>query len=272
MFIKDGKTLFGNTGLIISFLVLVVLLYLSYNKCYNVELFGVPDPTKPEPTDVRVIISGASATLSFSIPNNINNPDIKMPDKFVAILSQYDKDMKNTGNNRIVSSNEYELNSGVAVNNEVYNTNMCSIVNGRPVCTYKFSSLDVLDSDGNPYYYKIGVTAVYGDYNTGFKTPYNVTTPNQMFTLQATAEEQSKIYSDFNNYRQTTVQQRNRNPSAVLYDNTMATADGQYELIKSQLGGYPDNLVLDNQSIDQQTLNDLVDKTLSPMIVSVNVA
>jgi hypothetical protein len=34
MFIKDGKTLFGNSGLIFSLLILLILLYFSYNKCY----------------------------------------------------------------------------------------------------------------------------------------------------------------------------------------------------------------------------------------------
>ena len=34
MFITNGKSLFGNTGLIISLLILIVLAYFSYNKCY----------------------------------------------------------------------------------------------------------------------------------------------------------------------------------------------------------------------------------------------
>ena len=34
MFIIDGKSLFGNNGLILSLCILLILLYFSYNKCY----------------------------------------------------------------------------------------------------------------------------------------------------------------------------------------------------------------------------------------------
>ena len=49
--------------------------------------------------------------------------------------------------------------------------------------------------------------------------------------------------------------QRDRVNSQLISD-----AGGEYEFIKKQLGGYPDNLILD---INKHTLNDLVDETMS---------
>jgi hypothetical protein len=60
--------------------------------------------------------------------------------------------------------------------------------------------------------------------------------------------------------------------SANLYDNTISTADGQYELIKSQLGNYPDNLLIDSQTTTDGTLSDIVDKSMVQALLNVNVS
>ena len=70
MFIKTGKSLFGNTGLIISMFILLILLYFSYNKCYNnnnnntiFEQFICESGTEPNcktlprPDNVRILIN-----------------------------------------------------------------------------------------------------------------------------------------------------------------------------------------------------------------------
>ena len=51
----------------------------------------------------------------------------------------------------------------------------------------------------------------------------------------------------------------------------MLTADGQYEIIKSQLGNYPSNLLMDPTSEQQNSLSDIVDKSLAHGILNVNV-
>lgn len=286
MFIKNGKSLFGNTGLIISLIILCVLLYLSYNKCYigsSIDNFVCPDPTDytcttipstvilnaPDPTDVRVKISGGTITLNFTIDNNPSNI---IPVKFIVVLGQYDSNKKNTGNNKFILSNETELNTSVAVTALTANSNMCTLSNGRPVCQYVFNNIDVRDFSGNLYYYKIGVSSVYDNdkyTNSEFIMPSNITSADNMFTLESSAEQQSKTYADFLAYQKGNIEQGNL--SANVYDSTIATADGQYELIKSQLGHYPDNLVLDQQNINQGTLNDLVDKTMAQALLNVNI-
>ena len=66
MFIKNGKSLFGNTGLIVALIILCILLYLSYNKCYIGGFGGGYDETFICPDSVNY-------------PDDSTNPDCTTP-------------------------------------------------------------------------------------------------------------------------------------------------------------------------------------------------
>jgi len=281
MFIKDGKSIFNTTGLIISIIILIVLLILSYNKCMtSYELFANPtislsaeQPT-PEPQNVRININGGTVTINFTINITENLP---LPKKFIVVLAQYDSTLKTTGNNKFYLSNEYELNTSVNANQTTLQTNLCSLVNGLPSCGYTFSNLDIMDTDGNLYYYKIGIAAVYDWGNSNFVIPYNVSSSNKLFTLDTSIDQQDTLYNEFLQYKQQ--QKQNANTTGQTssgignsYGNTISTADGQYELIKSQLGNYPSNLLMDTTSAKQALLSDLVDKSMAQGLLNINVA
>jgi hypothetical protein len=51
----------------------------------------------------------------------------------------------------------------------------------------------------------------------------------------------------------------------------MATADGQYELIKAQLGNYPSDLLLDTSVQNPVLLSDLVDKSMALGMLNIDV-
>jgi hypothetical protein len=280
MFIKDGKSLFNNTGLIIAIIILVILLVISYNKCMApIELFegATPKPERafestsakqptPEPQDVRISINGGNVKLNFTL--NITN-NAPLPKKFLVVLAQYDSSQKNTGNNKFYLSNEYELNTSVSANQETYKTNLCTLVNGLPSCSYVFSNLDTMDANGNLYYYKVGISSVYDWGNSRFVIPYNVNSSNKLFTLDSSIEQQDNLYNEFLQYKK---KQSITHSSSSSTSNTLATADGQYELIKSQLGNYPSNLVLDPTSARQNLLSDLVDKSMDEGKLNINVS
>jgi len=343
MFIKTGNSMFGNIGLIISLLILVVLLYFSYNKCYTENFAisdsnynGIDDVTNlnlcPSPSNVRVSINGGTVSLNFTIATNENT---YTPIKFNIILAQYDINKKNTGNNRVFVSNEYELNSSVSVNSLDYQTNICNIIDGVPICQYNYTNLDIRDPQGNLYYYKIGVSAVYdlsytptttaaattttaaattstaaattstaaattstaaattstaaattstagnvapftdipNFIDTPYVTPYNITSPDGLFTINVSAEAQSQQLSDFQKYQQSLTSSTGGSTSSGSnnYNNMIATPDGQYELIKSQLGNYPDNLLLDSQTVNPESLADLVDQSMALGIINANI-
>ena len=299
MFITNGKSLFGNTGLIISLLILIVLVYFSYNKCYinnnegfvcnngidsvtgsactnvtpnNSTTSSTPEtpstPTSQPPKSVRIKVSGSSLMVNFTI--DISN---QLPKSFIIVLAQYDVNKNNTGNNKFYLSNETILNPDLAQNSTINEsdtsqvdapqTSVCTIVNGTPVCQYAFSNLDVKDKSGNFYYYKLGVSAIYNNSNSVYVTPYNISNSNKMFTLGTSIDTQ-------NNNNQSTFNQNSI--SANTYSDTISTADGQYELIKSQLGNYPDNLLIASQTTNDSTLSDLVDKSMAQALLNINVS
>jgi hypothetical protein len=281
MFIKTGKSIFGNTGLIISLCILLILLYFSYNKCYNnnynsdtmfesfiCETGKEPDcSTLPVPNNVRIAINGTSVSLKFSLTNTTGLPT---PSQFIVVLAQYDSTKKNTGNNKFYVSNEYEITSSVIATTENYKTNLCSFVSGLPSCNYMFSNIDINDENGKLFYYKLGVSAIYENYNTQFVMPYNVNSPDKLFTVGASTEVQNQQYNDFISY-QSSLNDKNTSGASNPYTQTISTADGQYELIKSQLGNYPNNLVLNDQTTNSSTLSDLIDKNMALGILNINV-
>jgi hypothetical protein len=274
MFITNGKSLFGNIGLIISLLILIILVYMSYNKCYvsNVEQFDITTPnTLQPPKDLNIKIKGGTVLVNFTIDNSINN---KLPDSFIIVLAQYDNNKNNTGNNKIFLSNEYVLNTNVKNTSSIGGpqTNLCVIANGKPICQYTYSNLDVRDISGNLFYYKLGVAALYNNLNSLYVTPYNVLNSDKLFTLDSSTEMQNKQFKDYLDYKNGIVNNPiSSNPSDNLYSGTISTADGKYELIKSQLGNYPDNLIIESQSIDSGTLSDIVDKSMAQGILNLNV-
>lgn len=295
MFIKDGKSLFGNTGVILAIIILLGLLLLSYNKCMRepfqyldnyknnnmtmdkmsmdnmsmdrgnkIEKFEDNKPT-PEPINVRINISGNSIILNFSV--NITN-NAYLPKSFFVILVQFDKNMKNTGFNKFYLSNENELTTSTS-SSSITTTNLCMLVNGTPTCQYIFDGLDITDANNDPYYYKIGIASIYDWGNSNFVTPYNITTSNKLFTLNKSIDDQNSLFMEFVEYK------KNQNDAKLINvpnSELMSSASGQYELIKSQLGGYPDNLLINTKSNLENSLADLVDKSMAEGILNVNVS
>lgn len=280
MFIKDGKSLFNNIGVIIAIIILVILLFLSYNKCVapiDLEMFEEPTelvPTEqptPPPKDVRINISSGTVTINFTSDISNNAP---IPTKFIVVLAQYDSSLKNTGNNKFYLSNEYELNTTVSADSTTYQTNLCTLINGIPSCGYSFSNLDITDTNGNLFYYKIGIAAVYSWGNSPFVIPYNISSANNLFTLDTSITQQDNLYNEFLQYKQANASlgQTGSANSKTGLGNTLATADGQYELIKAQLGNYPSNLIMNSTSATQGQLSDLVDKSMAQGLLNVNVS
>jgi hypothetical protein len=278
MFLKNGQSLFGSTGVVISIFILVLLAILSYSKCSAftnnlVENFtsittSTPTPTQSvhkSPTNLRVNVKGRDLTIDFTFDYGA---DILIPKSFMVLLVQYDSNMKPTGEIKLFESKEYDINASVAINEQSFNNNLCVMNNDKPACKYSINNLDVTDLSGNLYYYRLGVMAVYNDGNSKITTPYNVNTVNGTFSLDTSLNLQNKQFADYNEY------QKAKNQANVLgssYANAMATADGQYELIKAQLGNYPSDLLLDTSVQNPVLLSDLVDKSMALGMLNIDV-
>ena len=280
MFLKTGQSLFSNTGLIIALFILILLSILSYSKCSAftngtnnlIENFdpmeaapSITEPTHKPPTNVRVNIKGRDLTVDFTFDYGSDKP---IPNSFMVLLVQYDSNMKPTGNIKLFESQEYDVNSSVAINEQSFNNNLCVMNNDKPACKYIINNLDITDSNGNLFYYKLGVMAVYSNGNSPIVVPYNVNTLNNTFSLDTSLNLQNKTFKDFQQYK---VEKNKTNVSGSSYTNAMATADGQFELIKSQLGNYPSDLLLDTSVQNPTLLNDLVDKSMALGMLNIDV-
>ena len=275
MYIFDGKTEFGNYGVICGLIILLILLLLNYNKCnaivskyiepYNSEPFDVVNKYKL-PENVRIHIDKGNILVNFTIQNTNS---LNLPKHFIVVLAQYNINKKNIGNNQFYLSNEYELNADINIDATNFQTHICNIKHGYPECEYQFNNVDISDKQGNLYYYKIGVSAIYEHYNTPFIMPYNISSSDKMFTINLSIEQQKSQYDDFIKYQESI--HNTKKATINKYDTTISTADGRYELIKSQLGNYPDNLLLDEQTINNKELVDLVDKNMANGILNLNV-
>lgn len=229
------------------------------------------DKSFPPPQNPRINITGSTINLNFTINSFAGTPT---PSQFMIILVQYDSTLTPTGNNKFYISNESIINSNLSSiptatggkSSSQINNSLCQLVNGSPSCNYVFKNLDMIDVSGNPYYYKIGISAVYTDGNSRFVLPYNVVNNNGIFSLTTSLDAQNNQFNDYIKYKQMQTQMQSSN-----YSSTTATPDGQYELIKSQLGGYPSNLVMDPISAKQNMLSDLVDKSMAQALLNVNV-
>ena len=90
----------------------------------------------------------------------------------------------------------------------------------------------------------------------------------ELYFVSRDYDKANKLYNDFTTFQQN---QKTQVQSAS-YSGAMSSADGQYQLIKSQLGNYPSNLVMDTTSAKQNLLSDLVDKSMVQGKLNVNVS
>jgi hypothetical protein len=218
---------------------------------------------------MTVNVTPTTCTIHFTITLSAGVP---IPQKIAAVLGKYDKNKKIVGSTNFYLSDEYTLNNAQALNASL-NQNMCSIFNGVPSCQYTFTDLQAVDTNGDSYFYKVGVSAIYANGNSEFITPINIA--SDYFVLDTNINAQTAAYNEYLQY--TASQKALQNSAAGIgsgasnYRGTLATADGQYEMMKQQLGNYPNNLEISEEMQHAGTLADLVDKSMALGKVIVNV-
>lgn len=187
----------------------------------------------------------------IDIAFEINPSMVDQVDNFVVVLGKYDKDKNNIGHLNVHTSKE---------NNQ--GRDICTTELGNRKCKYTLSDLDHIDNNGNILYYRVGVIAV-----SKSNVISNYTEPiypggYTHFVMTRTVQEMEQIIEKTKNQNMTQ-EQRDR-----INNELISEAGGEYEFIKKQLGGYPDNLILD---INKHTLGNLVDETMSLGEINVNI-
>lgn len=179
----------------------------------------------------------------IDIEFEINPSMVSQVDNFVVVLGKYDKDKNNIGHLNVHTSKEDNQGGDI-----------CTTEMGRKKCKYSLTDLDHIDNNGDILYYRVGVIAVsISNVISNYVEPHYPGGYTH-FVMTKTVQDMEQIISDTKNQNMTEAQRDKINNQLI------SDAGGEYEFIKKQLGGYPDNLILD---INKHTLNDLVDETMS---------
>ena len=179
----------------------------------------------------------------IDIEFEINPSMVSQLDNFVIVLGKYDKDKNNVGHLNVHTSKE---------NNQ--GGDICTTEMGRKKCKYSLTDIDHIDNNGDILYYRVGVIAVSkSNVISNYLEPVYPGGYTH-FVMTKTVQDMEQIISNTRNQNMSQEQRDKINNQLI------SEAGGEYEFIKKQLGGYPDNLILD---INKHTLNNLVDETMS---------
>jgi len=173
----------------------------------------------------------------------INPSQSNRVDNFLIILAKYDKDKNHIGHVKVHTSEE--SNEG---------KDICNVEMGRRKCKHTLTDVDHIDNNGGVLYYRVSVIAISnGNVISNYMEP--------VYPGGYTHFVMTKTFKDMED-----MVERARNESLTegqrdrLNSQLISEAGGEYEFIKKQLGGYPDNLILD---INKNTLSDVVAQTMS---------
>jgi hypothetical protein len=263
---KDlGKHLF----LLLVTLILLVGIYLSYNSpTFNLSSLSIKHKIEgfttstlyPEPVNFKIIdINKTGITVEFNPPPPPSNSDGTIPSpspqlvKYCIILASMDD------KGAIVNGQRMFLQPvDNCTNPDIKNTSLPE--SQRFLCNYKIS----LVPNENEVSFKAGLMAIYDTGNSNVINPSNI----NIFRLELSLGDNINIFNE----GVAALKSKQKMTSSILNSqNVIGTADGQFEMIKQSLGGYPDNLYIE-QSIGEHTLSDAINKQLSLGVVNLNLA
>ncbi len=213
----------------------------------------------PEPINFKVVeINKDGIIVEFNPPPMPTNADGSVPSpmpqllKYCIIIASMDD--KGT----IVNGQRMFLQpSNSCTSPDI--TNVSLPENQRFVCNYKISIVP----GENELSFKVGLMAIYDLGNSNVINPSNIT----IFKLGLTLSDNINVYNEGVSAIKT---KQKLTESIFKPDNILGAADGRFEMIRQSLGGFPDNLFI-NQEVGEHTLSDAINKQLSLGIINVNV-
>ena len=317
MFFKDTNLLPRHTGVFFAIVILLVLLVLNFDKCYmslvdivtkwiiptpsvnttvgkltnGIEQFqgsstGVPTIKK---ISVQVSPEKREATAKFErITSGI--PVGYTLKNYLLVLAKYNKDLVQVDALNVKMSNEILSATtgattttsapGATTTTSSPNSLGGSICNNEGICSYVFTDLDTKDDDGNVYYYKLGIGAIYDNASVDVYsniTTYNFGTGNaqQYFRVDIDMQEQEKLLrrlADIESASLYTTKEQKTVATGVSDAVAQGTdIDAYMKMLRPYVGNYPDEFTLNKQKINELTLDSYLDENYAVGEFNVNV-
>ena len=129
----------------------------------------------------------------------------------------------------------------------------------------KMISLKMKDNNNKTIFYRLGLMALYPDGSSNINTHNNIS----IFRLGVSVTKHLAILQNAMKEKEESPLELN-NLTDKEGEEGSYTADGQFEMIKRQLGGYPDNLFIEEHT-GPKSLDELVKRQLALGILNINV-
>lgn len=126
---------------------------------------------------------------------------------------------------------------------------------------YRYATINITEPNLNGYY-KVGIISNYELGDSEIMKPQNI----DVFQLGKTISTQIKIAQMIDKVSASPSSTNTNNENRMI----ISGADGKFERLKTELGGYPDNLILDDMT-GFTSLEDLIKRQLNAGIIDVNV-
>jgi hypothetical protein len=203
-------------------------------------------PVFSSPKNLRIDkIYDDSVDISFDTPEvSASSGNVK---SYKIIIVKYDNpDRSNPSEHYIIHS--FNPDSDKCVDNTGRDTMNCS----------RNIKLSKETDGGDTIYYRIGLMAIYNNGTSSIIGHNNVPT----FRLGVSVMKHLAILKNAEKEENEDSINLSNIETSADNENVVATADGRFEYVKRQLGGYPDNLFLDEHT-GPNSLSELIKRQLS---------
>lgn len=186
-------------------------------------------------------------------------------------------------NYKIVNINPSQLNQVDDSSNVIkyYNTTTNISSKDKPLKIFRNKiKLDKFDENNKLNYYKFGIITVLkyeGETSntlsmtqTEIKNVENIYIAQKDYKFPLKSMNVETVDKDWEDYSNMKKEEREGKVVDESTGEVISTANGEYEMIKKNLGGYPDNLLL-QLNTNYKTLNELIKGQLSQGILDINV-
>ena len=241
-----------------------------------------------ELTERNITIDPVKKTVSVKFERN--KPDT---DKgYVLILSKYDKNLQHIGNLDVkivdaVSNTDDEMVSTTTTNAGTSTTTPTTtspdtdyeyppICNSSNICQYTFTNVESKDSNGNLFYYRLGIGIITGDTEKSY-SPINElrfgssgSGLQRYFRVDNTLKEQKALLQKLSNLEKLKAAESAKSTQDLVESQDLDEngevkydVDAYMKMLKPYIGNYPDEFTLNQQKLDELSLGKYLNKSLA---------
>lgn len=243
-------------------------------------------------TERNITIDPVKKTVTVKFERN--KPDI---DKgYVLILSKYDKNLQHIGNLDVkivdaVSNTDDEMIATTTTNAGTPTTTLPEVTtttspdedyeyppicNSSNICQYKFTNVESKDSNGNLFYYRLGIGIITGDTEKLYSNINELTFGSsssglqRYFRVDNTLKEQKALLQKLNNLEKLKAAESAKSTQDLVESQDVDEngevkydVDAYMKMLKPYIGNYPDEFTLSQQKLNELSLGKYLNKSLA---------